>query len=286
MNSEKPTEKKYLSIGEMAEINHTTVPTLRLYDECGLLTPIYVDPDSHYRYYDIKQNARLDMIQYMKALGMGLKEIREVFDKEDLNTIESILIRKKAQTQAGIAELKRQADALDRIISSIERYRKSPLPGTRTLEYIDARSIYAMHTGINFYEHDIDTYELILKQLKDDIISHDLPQIYYCNAGTILKMENFLNLNFVSDQIFVFVDRHFPMKEAVTVIDSGMYACIYTDDFSAEEASARELLRWCGENGYTVAGDYICEVLTEFNVFDCAKRSMFLRLQVPVTFHR
>ena len=282
MNSEKPTEKKYLSIGEMAEINHTTVPTLRLYDECGLLTPIYVDPDSHYRYYDIKQNARLDMIQYMKALGMGLKEIREVFDKEDLNTIESILIRKKAQTQAGIAELKRQADALDRIISSIERYRKSPLPGTRTLEYIDARSIYAMHTGINFYEHDIDTYELILKQLKDDIISHDLPQIYYCNAGTILKMENFLNLNFVSDQIFVFVDRHFPMKEAVTVIDSGMYACIYLDDFDAEKEYAFKLLDFCRQQHYQVTGDYICEVLAEF--FSDDSRRMFLRLQVPVGF--
>lgn len=27
------------------------------------------------RYYDINQNARLDMIAYMKELGMSLKEI-------------------------------------------------------------------------------------------------------------------------------------------------------------------------------------------------------------------
>ena len=32
----------------------------------------------HYRYYDIKQNACLDMIQYMKELGMELKEIKEI----------------------------------------------------------------------------------------------------------------------------------------------------------------------------------------------------------------
>ena len=54
-------EKKdrYISIGEMAKINRTTVPTLRLYDSMGLLTPYYTDEETHYRYYDIKQNARL-----------------------------------------------------------------------------------------------------------------------------------------------------------------------------------------------------------------------------------
>ena len=38
-------EKKdrYISIGEMAKINRTTVPTLRLYDSMGLLTPYYTD---------------------------------------------------------------------------------------------------------------------------------------------------------------------------------------------------------------------------------------------------
>lgn len=41
----------------------------------GLLKPCYVDEQTHYRYHDIKQNARLDMIQYMKELGMELKEI-------------------------------------------------------------------------------------------------------------------------------------------------------------------------------------------------------------------
>ena len=68
----------YISIGEMAKMNRTTVPTLRLYDSMNLLTPCYVDEKTCYRYYDIKQNARLDMIQYMKELGMELKEIKEI----------------------------------------------------------------------------------------------------------------------------------------------------------------------------------------------------------------
>lgn len=89
---------KYIGIGEMAKLNRTTVPTLRLYDSMGLLKPCYVDEKTHYRYYDIKQNARLDMIQYMKELGMELKEIKEVLDQKDIDQIEKILQWKKVQT--------------------------------------------------------------------------------------------------------------------------------------------------------------------------------------------
>ena len=55
-----------LPIGKMAALNRVTVSTLRLYDEKGLLKPRYIDPQTGYRYYDINQNARLDMIAYMK----------------------------------------------------------------------------------------------------------------------------------------------------------------------------------------------------------------------------
>lgn len=95
----------YLSIGEMAKMNHITVTTLRLYDELDLLKPVYVNPETNYRYYDIKQNARLDLIQYMKELQMNLKEIKELLDKEDINLIEAILIKKKQQLSIQINDL-------------------------------------------------------------------------------------------------------------------------------------------------------------------------------------
>ena len=43
-------KNKLLSIGQMAKMNHTTVPTLRLYDRLGLLHPRYTDPETSYRY--------------------------------------------------------------------------------------------------------------------------------------------------------------------------------------------------------------------------------------------
>lgn len=276
-------EKKRLSIGEMAELNHTTIPTLRLYDRLGLLPPAFVDQFSRYRYYDIKQNARFDMIQYMKELGMGLREIKEVLDREELDAIKEVLIRKRDSNEEKIKNLRLQREAINRTIAGIERYKKSPAPGTLTLEYIERRRIYTMRTEVNFYDHDIDTYELVLKQLKAQLLNSGLPEIYYCNAGTFLSRENFLRQRFFSDKIFIFVYNSFP-EGHTEVLENGMYACIYADDFDSEKEYAGRLLAFCEKNGYSPCGDYICEVLAEYEIFGGSHRSMFLRLQVPVEF--
>ncbi len=277
-------EKKMMKIGEMARFNRVSISTLRLYDKVGILKPCHTDPETNYRYYSIHQKARLDMIQYMKELGMSLGEIREILKKGDIQLIESTLISKKRQVKEEIAQMELRLGAISRAIESVERFRKAPDCGMITVEYIPHRTIYVMHTDINFYDHDISVYEEILEELKENIIGQGLPQVYYCNAGTILPLKNFLKGEMVSHEIFLFVDEAFPEHQAVRRVDSGMYACIYLDRFDDEQEYAARLLAYCKEHRYVVCGDYLCEVLTEFNVFDSEKRSMFLRLQVPLRF--
>ena len=55
-----------IPIGKMATMNHVSIPTLRLYDEKNLLKPRYIDPQTGYRYYDIHQNARLDLYERIR----------------------------------------------------------------------------------------------------------------------------------------------------------------------------------------------------------------------------
>lgn len=279
MNEKK---QNYIGIGEMAKMNRTTIPTLRLYDEMGLLKPCYVNEQTRYRYYDIKQNARLDMIQYMKELGMELREIKAVLDKKDIDQIEEILLWKRAQTEEEQKNLQFKREAIDRTIGSIRRYRKSPKSGTITLEYIPDRRIYSVQVETNFYEHTIDTYELILTQLKNALVQHKIPQVYYCNPGTLMSKEHFEAQNFFSNEIFIFVDEKFPFKESTKRVENGMYACIYADAFEQEKECAARLLDYCKEHHYEICGDYICEEIMEMHIFDGDKRSMYLRLQIPV----
>ena len=76
-----------LSIGQMARLNNISEQTLRLYDREKLLCPAIRDGESGYRYYHIIQSAKLDMIQYMKAYGLKLREIKECLDRNDPNEI-------------------------------------------------------------------------------------------------------------------------------------------------------------------------------------------------------
>ena len=82
--------KRY-TIGKMAKLNNVTEQTLRLYDKMGLFKPAYVDEHNGYRLYDIGQSARLDIIQYLKNLGMTLKEIKEIFDSKNLELLQEKL---------------------------------------------------------------------------------------------------------------------------------------------------------------------------------------------------
>lgn len=278
-------KRNLLSIGKMAEMNQVTVPTLRLYDQLGLLKPRHVDGQTGYRYYDINQNARLDMIAYMKELGMSLREIQGVLEAEDIALIEQILARKNEQIHEQMRALRLRHNAVERAIASIERYRKSPATGTIALEYIDRRYVWGIPCPENFYEKDIASYEQALMDLRRALLEKNCPQIHSYNTGTSITKENFVQGRLVADRVFIFTDQQAQACGlTASVVDSGMYACIYLDHYDDEIACAGKLLAFCRNNGYRVAGDYLCEVLTEFNVFDGDQRSMFLRLQVPVDF--
>ena len=92
-------------------------------------------------------------------------------------------------------------------------------------------------------------------------------------------------MKLIPKETFIFVDyRDKERFSDVKILDSGMFACIYLDEYNDEPVYAEKLLSFCHERGWQIDGDYICEVLTEFNVFDSEKRNMFMRLQVPVKF--
>ena len=195
-------------------------------------------------------------------------------------------MQKREQTLQEMQELKFKMEAIDRTVASIKRYKKSPASGTITLEYIPDRTIYSMTVDKNFYDYNIDTYELILKQLKNKLIECDIPQVYYCNAGTLMSRRRFEEQIFYSNEIFIFVDDNFPLQDRVQKIENGMYACIYTEDFDEEQECAARLLEYCKKNHYEICGDYICEEIMEMHIFNERKRAMYLRLQIPVKMNK
>lgn len=96
-----------LSIGQMAELNHTTLATLRLYDENGLLKPVNVAPTNGYRIYNVNvlQSTAFHIIQYNKELSLSLKEIKEVLDRSDFDFLSATYQRKLVDLDKELKEI-------------------------------------------------------------------------------------------------------------------------------------------------------------------------------------
>ncbi|MEG1426095.1 MAG: MerR family transcriptional regulator [Oscillospiraceae bacterium] len=275
---------EYLTIGQMAKTNHVSEQTLRLYDKQGLLCPSQRGNENGYRYYDIRQSARLDMIQYLKSMGLSLKDIRLQLAKDNLDEIVTLLQERSGAIQTQLLHLQRQQHAVERTIHSFERYRSAPPDGCILLEHLEKRQMYCIDSKINFYDYGLDMYEIILRELKESLMENDFSPLCFCNVGSILRKENLLAKQFLSTEVFVFVeDSTFPIPQ-LQLIPAGNYLCVYCDSFEKEKDYARRLLREIAEKNYEICGDYICEVIADLPVVESTNRGMFLRLQVPISF--
>lgn len=98
--------QELFSIGDVAQLFHLSVSSLRHYETIGLLTPEYTDPATGYRYYGPRQFEVLNTIRYLRALDMPLGQIRAFLRNRDVGRIEQLLREQKA------AVVRKQAEAV------------------------------------------------------------------------------------------------------------------------------------------------------------------------------
>ncbi len=270
-----------LTIGQMAGLNRISTQTLRLYDREGLLTPMITDPDTGYRYYHITQSARLDMIQYMKDYGMTLKQIRQTLDSGDPEAIKAFINKQMGAIDQQMEMLAQRKRAMNKVLENYRKYETLPKDEQVFMEYIPERYIYSYTTDTDYFNQDHVGYEYMLRELKIHLSEEDLNMSYFCNVGTIMREEALISGDFFSNEVFLFVspdEKH--MKPEM--LPASMYCCICSDDFYAETDNARKMLDYIDEHGLIICGDYLCEVLVEFPVFQDGPRNMFYKLEIPV----
>lgn len=277
-----------LTIGQMADLNHVTRQTLRHYETEGLLIPYYTEPDTGYRYYHINQSAKLDMIQYLKFCGMSLKQIKRQFEIANIDNIQGFLITQLDFIDESIRRLNQSRRVILQAIENYNRYKSLPSQ-TILHEYIPPRKIYVHTSKINFFDEYDSGYEMMLRELKKSLIDKNLPASYFCNIGTIIRRSCLEKRLLYSNEVFVFVgdDNDIPnaleiMPDALETIPGGTYVSLCSEDIFKEADYAGQLLDYIKNNDYTITGDYICEVVAEFSIFDKAQRSMLYKIQIPV----
>src|SRR5215475_5609414 len=85
-------------IGDFSKIAQVSGRLLRYYDEIGLLSPEYSDPQTGYRYYSAEQLPRLNRILVLKELGVGLEQIARLLGQDtSSDEMRGMLLLRKTQ---------------------------------------------------------------------------------------------------------------------------------------------------------------------------------------------
>lgn len=99
------------SIGKLSKLTGLSIPTLRHYDQVGILIPAYRNDATGYRYYDEEQMLQVQLIKNMKILGFTLEEMRMILIKKDISGF-----REK------VSEIKRKIELQLQTVSDIDDY--------------------------------------------------------------------------------------------------------------------------------------------------------------------
>lgn len=92
-------KKNYFTIGEVAKMSGVNAKSLRYYERIGVLTPIYIDPHTSYRYYTQKQLDVIAMIQLCIELDVPLKMLHQ-FSSSDGQRLDMDQLLAYSKTQA------------------------------------------------------------------------------------------------------------------------------------------------------------------------------------------
>lgn len=251
------------SIGQMSKLHNTSVKTLRYYDEINLFKPIEVDRENGYRYYSVEQFKLLDIINYLKTLGVPLKDIKKQIANRDMNDFIATLHEHKKITENKIKELEITKKKLEERITEIAQVKTLTEAGIPFTATMDERMIVQLKEEIfSFYD-----LELSLRELNRQF--QGSASIFIGKVGLTLSKERLERENFFEyNSIFLILEEveksSIDDVNSVSSLPSGEYACIY---FRGGHESApqyvKKLEKYIKENKLHIKGDFLIRTIID-----------------------
>ena len=259
-------------IGMFAAMNHVTVKTLRFYEEQGLLIPALIHPETGYRYYTLSQMAVLHQITALKLAGFTLEEIARIHSGADEETL---LLKKKAELMARIAELTRQIAVVDGYLSRKETGLSAPV----LIKTIPETTVAYMRVRLESYDDLFDRMPEMGMLMEKAGCECALPE--YCFTA-------YLEHGYRDSDILVEICESVAASKeengglCFKTLPQIQAACVYhRGTYRTFPESYEAVLRYIEENGYEIAGE-IRESYID-GVWNREDESQWLsEIQVPV----
>ena len=243
---ENKTNDTLYKIGMFAAMNHVTVKALRFYEEQGLLRPALIHPETGYRYYTLSQMAVLHQITALKQAGFTLEEIAHIHAGADE---EAVLLKKKSELLAKIADLTKQIAVVDGYLSK----KKNSLSAPVLVKTIPETTVAYMRIRLESYDGLFDRMPEMGALMEQAGCECALPE--YC-------FTNYPEPGYKDSDILVEICESVVEAKQETgglrfkTLPEIQAACVFhRGSYRTFSESYETVLRYIEENGYEIAGE-------------------------------
>ena len=204
------SDAKLFQIGEVAKMYHISMGTLRHYERTGLLKPEYINPDTGYRYYSVRQLEQLTNIRYLRALDLPLEEITAYIGNRDVNLIAEKLRHQKQLIVQKQQELERIERKITNRLNQIEDALGSELEVVRRVKLPASRAVVT-DGPVEFH-----SYLWLEKSIRKLEAHQKMPLSYSGKVGVSISREHLMQGVFgCYDQVFLLLDPEDEYEGAV-----------------------------------------------------------------------
>lgn len=263
------------TIGQLAKLFNTKVPTLRYYDEVGLLKPAKVDSKTHYRYYTTEQFERLNVITYLRTLDLSLDAIKDFFEERDTSKLENMLREQKSQVEKQIATLKNIEQRIDVRLSQVEDATHSTLG---KIEIVELTNIPVISLKEHYRTNeDIELPISVLRQRYD--VNKN---IFLGKIALAISKEHLQQHQFDEYTELILILEPGDDNKATSFLPSGQYLRLrFHGTHDTAPIQYQKLLDYCQKHNFEVVGDAIETTLIDYGITDDLSKYV-TEIRIPI----
>ncbi|MGR6856731.1 MerR family transcriptional regulator [Bacillus halotolerans] len=253
--------KEFFSIGEVSKLFNVNIPTLRYYDEIGLLKPEFTDEHNNYRYYSTQQFERLSTIKYLRTLGLPINKLLDFYNSLEVDTLIHLLKDQQTEIDRKKRELARIERKISRRIKQMEDAVNMPLEEISKIKLPELRVAYLQHEFILGQDIEYPVTELRTKfKVHKDLF---LGKVGLSISATNIKSNQFDRYS----SIFMVLEDEDEITSPEITFPSREYLQIRFKGSHSEAAQYYEmLLTYMKKHHYELAGDSIEITLIDYGV--------------------
>lgn len=149
--------KEFYTIGEFSSLFNIDKQTLRFYDKIGLISPSKRNEFTGWRYYEFAQVYQLASIRFMRRLGYSIEEIKDLFEKSNIERSLNSLREHSAMIKKEWQRILSMDNVIQRKLLFIENKLLTFEPSTIAVKWYPERK-YILIGQEEILYHDEDFY--------------------------------------------------------------------------------------------------------------------------------